>query len=104
VPLNPIEWLNFARTFDRLLTLETKHTALIEAQAKEIQALRERVAKLEAREEVLIAEAKDAAAAASAVASQHVAELARHVGAMMSAPATSGGSHHLSSRAGGTDE
>jgi type IV pilus biogenesis protein CpaD/CtpE len=83
VAFNPLEWLKFARTIDRLLTLETKHTALIEAQAKEIQALKDRVTKLEAREEILIAEARGAAAAAaSAVASQHVADIARRVGAL----------------------
>jgi len=54
---------------------------LIEAQAKEIQVLKDRVARLEARDEILIAEAKGAAAA-SAVASQHIADLARRVGAM----------------------
>ena len=80
---NPLEWLKAVRAVDRLLSLEAKHTALIEAQAKEIQALKDRVTKLEAREEILIAEAKGAAAAmASAVASQHVAGLARHVGAI----------------------
>jgi hypothetical protein len=83
VAFNPLEWLNVARTIDRLLALETKHAALIEAQAKEIQALEDRVAKLEAREEILIAEARGAAAAAaSGVASQHVAGLARDLGAL----------------------
>jgi type IV pilus biogenesis protein CpaD/CtpE len=80
---NPLEWLNVARTIDRLLALETKHAALLEAQAKEIQALKDRVTKLEAREEILIAEAKGAAAsAASGIASQHVAGLARGLGAL----------------------
>jgi type IV pilus biogenesis protein CpaD/CtpE len=83
VAFNPLEWLGVARTIDRLLSLEKKHTDLIEAQAKEIQALKDRVTKLEAREEILIAEAKGAAAAAaSAVASHHVADLARQMGAM----------------------
>ena len=80
---NPREWLSAASSLDRLLKLEEKLTAVIEAQAREIDALKDRVTKLEAREEVLIAEAKGAAAsAASAVASQHVADLARHVGAL----------------------
>jgi type IV pilus biogenesis protein CpaD/CtpE len=83
VAFNPLEWLKAVRTIDRLLTLETKHTALIEAQAKEIQSLKDRVTRLEAREEVLIAEARGAAAiAASAAASHHVADLARRVGAL----------------------
>lgn len=80
---NPVEWLRAARTIDRLLTLETKHTALIEAQATEIQALKDRVTKLELREAILVAEARGAAAAAaSAVAGQHVADLARQLGVL----------------------
>jgi hypothetical protein len=83
VAFNPLEWLKLARTIDRLLALEAKHTALIDAQANEIQALKDRVTKLEAREEILIAEARGAAAAAaSAVASQHVADIARRVGTL----------------------
>jgi hypothetical protein len=83
VALNPLDWLRALRAIDRFLQLGEKHTALIEAQADEIQTLKDRVTHLEAREEILIAEAKGAAAAAaSAVASQHVAELARHVGAL----------------------
>ncbi len=80
---NPLEWLNVARRIDRLLGLEAKHTALLEAQAKEIQDLRDRLMRLESREATLLAEARaTAVAAASSVASQHVAELARRVGAM----------------------
>lgn len=99
---NPLEWLKAVRAVDRLLGLEAKHTALLEAQAQEIQALKDRIARLEAREEILVAEAKGAAAAAaSAIASQHVAELARHVGAIdertrrlggLSPPESGGGS------------
>lgn len=51
--------------------------AVIEAPAKEIQDLKDRVTKLEAREEILIAEAKGAAGAA---ASTLVVDLARRVG------------------------
>lgn len=81
--LNPVDWLKTAAAMDRLLNLEEKLTALIESQAKEIRALKDRVTKLESREEILIAEAKGAAAAAaSAVASQHVANLAQQLGAM----------------------
>jgi type IV pilus biogenesis protein CpaD/CtpE len=83
VVFNPLDWLRVARTVDRLMTLEAKHTALFEAQAKEIQGLKDRMTKLEAREEILIAEARGAAyAAASAAASQHVADVARQVGAL----------------------
>jgi type IV pilus biogenesis protein CpaD/CtpE len=83
VAFSPREWLRAVAAIDRLLGQEAKFTTLIEAQAKEIQALKDRVTKLEARQEILIAEAKGtAASAASVVASQHVAELARHIGAM----------------------
>ena len=55
--------------------------ALIEAQAKEIATLKERVTRLEAREEVLVAEARGAAAAAaSGAASQHTSDLSRRLG------------------------
>jgi type IV pilus biogenesis protein CpaD/CtpE len=83
VALNPLEWLKAVRAIDRLLSLEEKHTTLIEAQAKELQSLKDQVTELKAREAVLIAEARGAAAAAAAaVASQHVADLARRIGAM----------------------
>lgn len=73
--------LKEVRTIDQLLSLDQNHTAWIEA--KEIEALADCVAKLEAREGILVAEAKGAAAAAaSAVASQHVADLARRIGAI----------------------
>jgi hypothetical protein len=83
VAFNPREWLRQVAAVDRLLDLEKKLTAVIEAQAKEIQDLKDRATRLEGREEVVIAETKAAAGiAASAVASQHVAELARQVGAI----------------------
>jgi hypothetical protein len=82
VPYNPLEWLKVARTIDRLLTLETKRTSLLEARAKEIQSLKDRPTRLEAREEIVVARAKGAAAAASVVASQHIAGLARHMGTL----------------------
>lgn len=81
--LNPRSWLKAAESIERLLTLDEKHRALIEAQAQEIRDLKSRVARLESREEVVIAEAKAAAAAAaSTAASQHIAELALHLGAL----------------------
>ena len=67
--LNPLEWLKAARTIDRLLSLETKFTALLEVQAKEIQDLKDRLTKLEAREEILIAEAKGAGSESTVAAS-----------------------------------
>jgi hypothetical protein len=82
---SPKVWLDTARTVDRLLSLEKSHRALIDKQADEIQELRDRLTKLEAnvqaREEILVAEAKGAAAAvASTVASQHVAGIAQSLG------------------------
>ncbi|MDR3529093.1 MAG: hypothetical protein P4L90_00850 [Rhodopila sp.] len=56
------------------MLVEQKHGAAIED-------LKERIARLEAREPVLIAEAKIASAtAASAAATQHVGDLARRLG------------------------
>jgi hypothetical protein len=81
----PGSWIDGLRQIDRLMSLEDKHSKLIAAQAVEIQALKDRLTKLEAhvqaREEILVAEAKGAASAvASVVASQHVAGLAQSVG------------------------
>ena len=68
--------LDLIRAIDGLMRVEDKHGALIEN-------LKNRVLHLEAREVVLIAEAKAAAsAAASAVSAQHVADLARRLGVL----------------------
>jgi len=82
---SPSAWLDGLRKIDRVLSLEEIHGKLIRKQAEEIQELKDRLTKLEAhvqaREEVLVAEAKGAAAAvASTVASQHVAGLAQSIG------------------------
>ncbi len=79
--------LGGARALDRLFQLEKKHGASLEPQAAEIQGLKDRLTKLEeyvkAREEILVAEAKGAAASvASAAASQHVSDISRRLGAM----------------------
>jgi hypothetical protein len=76
--LSPKGWLESLRTLDRLLTIEESHGKLIKKQADEMQDLRDRLTRLEAhvqaREEIMVAEAKGAAAVvASAVASQHIA-------------------------------
>lgn len=64
------------RRLDQLAHLERKHGALIEAAF-------DRLAKLEARDSVVVTEAKAAAAtAASIAASLHVAELARRQGGL----------------------
>lgn len=83
--LNPFSWLNVARHVDCLFALEKKHGDLIEAQAKELQALKDRMTRLEehlkAREEVLIVEAKSAAReAASAVSSLHNSDISARLG------------------------
>jgi VIT1/CCC1 family predicted Fe2+/Mn2+ transporter len=77
--LNPRAWL------DALRTIEQSHRAIMEKQAEQIQDLKDRLTKLEAhvqaREEILVAEAKGAAAAvASTVATQHIASIAQSVG------------------------
>jgi hypothetical protein len=87
VALGLTSLLSGVRAFDRLLQLEEKLVAALEAQASDIQGLKDRLTKLEeyvrAREDVLVAEAKGAAAAvASVAASQHVSDIARRLGAM----------------------
>lgn len=79
--------LHAARSIDRLFQLENEHGAILEAQAGEIQAIKDGLTALElyirSREDVLVAEAKGAAAAAaSGVAAQHVADLSRRLGGM----------------------
>jgi hypothetical protein len=93
---SPRVWLDTLRTVDRLLTLEKNHRALTEKQAEEIQEIKDRLTKLEAhveaREAILVAEAKGAAAAvASAVASQHIASIAQSLGRLQGRLDGSGG-------------
>jgi hypothetical protein len=81
--LNVRNWLDALRAIDRFLELETKHGKLIDAQAERLDNLENRINRLEAREPIVIAEAKGAAAsAASVVAAQQLGDLARHVGGM----------------------
>jgi hypothetical protein len=85
--INPMALLSGARALDRLFQLEKKHGAILEAQAAEIQAIKDRLTKLEehvrAREEILVAEAKGAAAAVgSSVAAQHVSDISRRLGGL----------------------
>ena len=84
---NPRTILDWANLLDRLINLEKKHGALIEGNADDIQALADRITRLEAhveaREAIMVAEAKGAAAAvASQVASQHVGDIYRRIGAL----------------------
>lgn len=85
--LNPFALIDGARAVDRLFQLERKHGAILEAQALEIQAIKDRLTTLEqhvrAREDILVAEAKGAAATAGSVAAaQHIADLARRLGGL----------------------
>jgi hypothetical protein len=87
VKLNPLTVIDGARALDRLFQLERKHGAILEAQAAEMQAIKDRLTALEqhvrAREDILVAEAKGAAATAgSVVAAQHIADLARRLGGL----------------------
>ena len=69
------------RNVDRLLTAEAKQGQAIETLAAEVSTLKERVTRLEAREDVIIAEARSAASAASTqVAIASVSDIARRVG------------------------
>jgi hypothetical protein len=75
--------IELLRTLDRLLDLERKHGDLIEAHAKKLQELADRITKLETREDVLISEAKStASSAASAAVNQNLTNLALRVGAL----------------------
>lgn len=77
------DFVGLLRTLDRLLALEEKHGRAIERLKTELDELAARVQRLEAREEVLVAEAKGASAAAATVAvSQSIADLSRRLGQM----------------------
>jgi len=87
-PLAPPRCLR-ALAGDRAIAAEPpvpaqKHGAILEAQAADIQAHKDRLTELEehvrAREEILVAEAKGAAAAVAA--SQPVADISRRLSAM----------------------
>ncbi len=85
--LNPLKWLDAARTIDRIFQLEKKHGALLEAQQSAIQELKDRLITLEqrveAREEILVAKAEGAAAAAASnVTANQLAELGRLIGTL----------------------
>lgn len=49
VALNPRGLLNWARSLDRFLQIEKKHGAVLEALAAKIQAIKDRLTKLEER-------------------------------------------------------
>ncbi len=77
------ELLRTLRRIDDLFAIEEKFAGLLVAQGKRLDDLADRINRLEAREQVLIAEAKGAAsAAASAVAASHLGELSRLYGGL----------------------
>ncbi len=76
------------RGVDALMQIEQKHGTAIEG-------LKDRVGKLEVGGAVLIAEAKSAASsAASAAVMQHIADLARRIGALEEFARQQGRSEH----------
>lgn len=70
------------RKLDRLMSLDVVLRESVERLTSDIAALSNRVTRLEAREGVLIAEAKGAAAAAGATTAANMADLARRVGVL----------------------
>jgi hypothetical protein len=80
VALKPVEVL---RKLDRLLTLDVTLRDAVQRLSGDIATLNERVTRLEAREAVMVAEAKGAAAAAASMAaSATIADLARRIGVL----------------------
>lgn len=75
------DFIKLLRSVDRLLTLEAKHGKAIEKLEAEIDKLRDRVTRLETREDMVIIEARAAAGtAATQVAIASVSDIARRIG------------------------
>jgi hypothetical protein len=71
------------RKIDSLVQLEERHGVAIRRLTDDLNALKDRVTRLESRDEVLIARAEGAASTAAAVATTtSIADLARRVGAI----------------------
>ena len=69
------------RNVDRLLTAEAKHGQAIEKLAAETSTLKERVTRLGAREDIIMAEARSAASvAATQVAIASISDISRRMG------------------------
>jgi predicted nucleic acid-binding Zn-ribbon protein len=80
VGLKPVELL---RKLDRLITLDVALREAVLRLSGDIAALKDRVAVLEAREDVLVARAQGAAAAAAATtAATSLSDLARRIGVL----------------------
>jgi phage shock protein A len=87
LPKAPLKWIgtvwDLARKVHNLLEAQEKASTAIAALDDEVQALKVEIARLKAREEVLIARAEAASAvAASGVAVQSMADLARRIGTL----------------------
>ena len=75
--------IDLFRKIDRLLSLEEKHGKAIEGLQKELSDLKARMAALEAREQMLVVEAKSAARTASGLTTQaSLSDLSRRLGRM----------------------
>jgi hypothetical protein len=60
-----VRWFDTLRAIDRSLELETKHAKLIESLSTRLDEMADRVNRLEAREMVVVAEAKGASGSRS---------------------------------------
>lgn len=79
----PAGFLKLVRNVDRLLNAEAKHGKAIEKLEGEVSALKERVTRLEAREDVIMAKAGAAAStAATQVAIASVSDISRRIGVL----------------------
>ena len=77
------DFVSALRSMDRLLSLEEKHGRAIEKLAAELDGLKARITRLEAREDLIVTEAKAASsAAASQVAMISFSDIARRIGAL----------------------
>ncbi len=75
--------LSLFRQIDALLQLEKKHGASIRQLQEDMAALRDRLARLEVREELVVTRAEGAAGVAAATAaSASIADIARRLGAL----------------------
>ena len=75
------EILGLVRKIDRLAGLEDRHDKASNSLREDIEGLNARVTRLEAREDIVVAEAKAAAGTAAGIAaSGYMSDIARRVG------------------------
>ncbi|TCZ56314.1 hypothetical protein [Roseicella aquatilis] len=78
-----LNWIAILRKIDSLGQLEEKHGEAIRRLSAELEGLKDRVARLELRDEVLIARAEGAASTATVMAaSSSLSDLARRIGTL----------------------